>query len=276
MENLKKRKITEFNNNPKLRDFKRIRFPLANLPIDILIFIILKLHLQDIFNLSQVNHRFRNIIYNHKPLWKDLFSQQVDGEIEIPENETIDWYKEKIKICLNTRALSKIIKAKFRRCDNRTEFIKPYDEEWNDFEMVENLSLFSCYDYRKLTCLPPMNNLKELRCRDNKLTFLPPLPSLTMLDCSKNRLTKLPDMPNLIKLWCSYNKLISLPYFPKLEELVCCGNQLTSLPSYPNLQELDCRNNQLTSLPFLPKLFWCKCDGNPLPIPELQKWKNKY
>jgi len=127
--------------------------------------------------------------------------------------------------------------------------------------------------YKDLDYLPNLSRFKKLKCLycdHNKLTSLPVLPeNLKMLKCSDNKLTSLlPILPENLKfLYCYNNNLTSLPVLPKnLKELCCFYNKLTSLPVLSeNLEKLDCSNNKLTSFSVLPqKLKALYCYGNPI------------
>ena len=122
----------------------------------------------------------------------------------------------------------------------------------------------------KLTELPPLSHLIELRLDKNDLITLPPLPSrLLVLTCHRNHLISLPPLPKgLHTLLCSSNQLRSLPTLstlPSLRVLECDYNLLTTLPELPaSLQDFTCGKNRITSLPPLPNLIELDCSCNQL------------
>jgi Leucine-rich repeat (LRR) protein len=126
--------------------------------------------------------------------------------------------------------------------------------------------------YKNIKYLPDLTrfqNLKKLKCNNNKLTSLPTLPqNLKRLYCFNNEFTLLPTLPqNLETLHCYNNQLTSLPTLPQnLKLFNCYNNQLTSLPTLPqNLEFLNCSSNKLTSLPTLPQnLETLNCYSNPI------------
>ena len=242
---------------------------MQQLPADVLRITALNLPVKDILNLCQTNKQYQQYICNNKPFWEALLLKEVGNiRIIIPMNADINWYKEKLKIWPNVKILVEKIKADKVDAD----YIRPFNDNWDYFEIVVNLQILSCHN-NQLTSLPSMPNLLELYCSHNQLTTLPPMPNLQVLYCSENKLTSLPLMPNLQKLVCSNNQLMSLPPMPNLEGLWCDNNQLTSLPPMPNLTILDCHNNQLTSLPLMTNLRVFYCDNNPLPFFDLRRWK---
>src|SRR6516164_10543239 len=218
---------------------------MQQLPADVLRITALNLPVKDILNLCQTNKQYQQYICNNKPFWEALLLKEVGNiRIIIPMNADINWYKEKLKIWPNVKILVEKIKADKVDAD----YIRPFNDNWDYFEIVHNLQILRCRN-NKLTSLPPMPNLQILYCFDNQLTSLPSMPDLRILDCGNNKLTSLPLYPNLKELYCSNNQLTPLPPMPNLQVLNCSNNQLTSLPSMPNLQILNCENNQLTSLP---------------------------
>jgi Leucine-rich repeat (LRR) protein len=219
------------------------------LPTDILRLIALNLSIRDILNLCQTNKQYQQYICNNKPFWAALLLRETKSKINIPPDANINWYKEKVKNWPSVKIL--VEKIKSNKVD--IEYIKLFNDNWDHFEIVENLKELHC-SYDQLTSLPPMPNLQILNCENNKLTSLPPMPNLQIFFCRDNQLTSLPLMPNLRELYCNYN-------------------QLTSLPSMPNLQVLNCGNNQLTSLPSMPNLHNLYCKNNLLPFDKLYKWK---
>lgn len=241
---------------------------MERLPIDTLRITALKLPLSDIFKFCQSNKRFQQYICNYKPFWEALFLREVNEKIETPPKASIDWYKEKIREWPSIKNLTRLI----RENKTKEEYIRPFNEKWSSFEIVENLLKLYC-DNNQLTSLPSMPNLEHLGCLNNQLTSLPPMPNLKELQCENNQLNSLPSMPNLLVLSCHNNQLTSLPFMPNLQRLYCDNNQLTSLPSMPNLQELYCFDNQLTFLPPMPNLQELECENNPLPGFTLKYWR---
>jgi Leucine-rich repeat (LRR) protein len=196
-----------------------------NIPADILRVIALNLPIRDILNLCQTNKRYQQHICNNKPFWEALLLRETKGNVNIPSNTDINWYREKLKIWPSVKVLVEKIKANNLSVD----YIQSFNDNWDDFEIIYNLTKLHCYN-RQLTLLPPMSNLRKLDCGGNHLTSLPPMANLKYLICSNNQLTSLPSMPNLQRLYCNCNQLISLPPTPNLIELYCNYNQLSSLP----------------------------------------------
>lgn len=255
--------IERILNNPKKIEI--FNFPILNLPLDVLREIALNLPLLDIFKLCQTNKRFK-LISNDKIFWEKLFLREIDEKIEIPENVTIEWYKEKIRYWPSVKYLASLIIVELVGWHSRSwmqrkihpTFIQPLNGNWNSFEIIENLATLDCRSL-KLTCLPPMPNMFDLWCMNNRLTSLPPMPKLERLNCIGNNITIMPSYPNLRELNCQDNQLASLPELPNLRKLYCGNNKLTSLPDYPKLTKLYCKGN---NLPFSTLKQW-------------QKWKNK-
>jgi Leucine-rich repeat (LRR) protein len=284
MEELKKKKIPELKAILKEKKLKvsgnkselidRIlqsqpKLPIQKLPLDVVRITALNLPVRDILNLCQTNLKYQQYICNNKPFWEALLLREVNTKINIPPNADINWYKEKVKNWSSVKILVEKIKAN----SVEVEYIQPFRENWDYFEIVENLQELSCQN-NQLTSLPLMPNLQRLYCDNNQLTSLPPMPNLKYLDCDDNQLTSLPSMPNLRELWCRNNQLTSLPSMPNLQKLYCRNNQLTSLPPMPNLQKLYCDDNQLTSLPSMPNLKELYCNNNPLRSFDLDQWKD--
>ena len=204
------------------------------LPTDILRLIALNLSIRDILNLCQTNKQYQQYICNNKPFWKALLLRETKGNVNISPNADVNWYKEKIKNWPSVKVLvEKIEENKVEKI----EYIQSFQENWDYFEIAENLQ---------------------------------------ELYCSGIRLTSLPSMPNLGVLDCQYNLLTSLPLMPKLQYLYCHNNQLTSLPPMLNLRELDCQYNLLTSLPSMPNLQVLSCKNNLLPSTDLKYWRQQW
>lgn len=192
------------------------------LPIDIWRFICSYLSIMEIFNLLRLNKYFYNIL-SKKLFWIMLFRERVQENINIPDDVDIKWLQEKLRYLNEVKKLVHLI------IEDKVEyfFIKDFNENWNSFELVENLKELY-FDSGEMDSLPPMKNLEELRCTHSNLKYLPPLPKLIKLDCWYNKLLSLPSSPNLICLWCHGNQLTSLPDYPKLMELVCEDNPLSN------------------------------------------------
>lgn len=247
IEELEEKKISELKNilrqlNLKVSGDRQIlinrilenqpKFPLSKLPPDVLRVTALNLPLRDILNLCETNKQYQQAICNSKSFWEALFIREVDEKISIPDNADIDWYRQKLKIWVSASEIIKLIKNK--KIDDY--YISPFDNNWNRFEIIENLRELSC-GYNQLTSLPPMPNLKGLFCSNNQLISLPPMPKLETLSCENNQLTHLPFLPNLKILYCEHN-------------------QLTCLFPMPNIGKYDFR-----------------CENNPLPNFTLEYWR---
>src|SRR6516162_9827527 len=228
---------------------------MQQLPGDVLRTTALNLSVKDIFNLCQVNKQYKQYICDYKPFWEALLLREVgNAKVNIPSDADISWYKNKVKNWPNV----KVLVEKIKENNLQIEYIRPFNDNWDYFEIVENLRKLDCDD-NQLTSLPPMPNLQKLYCYNNQLTSLPPMSNLQKLFCENNQLTSLPPMPNLQVLYCENNQLTSLPSMPNLKELYCYDNRLTSLPPMPNLQKLYCSENKLTSLPSMPNLQVLNC-----------------
>lgn len=263
---------------------------MEQLPIDVLRETALRLPLKDIFKLCRTNKRFQQHICNYKPFWEVLFLREVDEKIEIPLDANIRWFQHRLEQWPSVKNLVGLI----RENKVQVKYIQPFDESWDSFEIIENLSKLNC-DGSKIVFLPDMPNLikldcvknqliilpllpkiEELFCEYNKLTVLPSFPNLKILGCNNNQLTSLPSYPNLTRLFCHNNKLITLPIYPNLRVLYCNNNKLISLPSMPKLQRLNCDNNKLKSLPPMPKLKFLSCENNPLPFDDIRDWFDEW
>jgi hypothetical protein len=175
---------------------------------------------------------------------------------------------------------------------NFVKYSKPYDDQWSDKVLLENVINLKCCRLH-LKSLPELPKCTYLNCSGNRLKSLPELPKCTKLFCSSNQLKSLPELPNCTVLYCYVNQLESLPELPNCTVLYCNSNQLKSLPGLPNCTYLYCYyNNQLKSLPELPKCInlFCydnqlenlpelpncthlHCSNNPLSFTELSEWK---
>lgn len=118
------------------------------------------------------------------------------------------------------------------------EYIKPFDPNWKDNEILENIvELFS----------------------SSRLGFI----------------KKIPSMLNLMYFYCAHNQIEEIEYMPKLRTLYCGFNNIKKI-SAPNLEQLSCFNNQLNKLEFMPNLIILNCDTNLLPYSDLNGYKKYY
>ena len=119
------------------------------------------------------------------------------------------------------------------------KYIKPYNSNWTDIEILENI-----------TQLFASSRLESIK--------------------------KIPTMPNLIKLYCSHNQLEEIEYMPKLEILFCGYNRLRKI-SAPNLKYLSSFNNQLNEIEFMTNLKQLNSDNNSsLLYTDLNGYKEWY
>ena len=279
---------------------------LESLPFDLQRKLALELSPQTLFSFCKTSKKLKRVCEDLY-FWRDYFKVQIPDKINILLDADINWYKDKIRNYSSVKKLAILIKSG----GARAEYIQDFDNNWDIFEIIDNLRLLDCRG-NKLTYLPPMPNLTWINCANNQLKTiplminlriiycqnnaiisLPSFPSLVDLYCSNNLLTSLPPMPNLVDFYCSNNLLTSIPSMPKLEVLRCnnnkltsipsmpelrvlrCNdNQITSIPSMPNLEQLDCFDNELTSIPYMPNLKILHCQDNPLPGFTLEYWKN--
>jgi len=152
---------------------------------DILRITALNLPVRDILNLCQTNKQYQQYICNNKPFWEALLLREVGNiKVNIPLDANINWYKEKVKNWPSVKTLVEKIKANEM---GRVEYIQPFNQNWDYFEIVENLKELDCL-YNQLTSLPPMPNLQRLYCESNQLTSLPSMPNLQMFHCDDNPL----------------------------------------------------------------------------------------
>jgi hypothetical protein len=146
------------------------------------------------------------------------------------------------------------------------------------------------------TFMPFPDNLQEVNCKGNKFTELPEFPfQLEGLNCENNLLRRFPPLNNLVQLYCGNNKLEEFPEdfvlpphsllvfacdnnllkkLPQLSNtaitrLYCSDNQIEELPDLPpNIKEIHCKSNflkKIPTIPLTPNLFeYLVCDGNQI------------
>jgi len=171
------------------------------------------------------------------------------------------------------------------------------NEAWETFmPFPDNLQVVNCkgnkfteipefpFQLEELNCennllrqLPPLNNLIQFHCGNNKLEEFPedfvlPPHSLLVFSCHNNLLKKLPQLSNtsITRLYCDDNQIEELPDLPpNIKEIQCKGNILKKIPTIPltaNLFEyLVCDGNQIEELPALPNnTLVLSCERNLL------------
>src|SRR6516225_4732071 len=157
---LKKKKITELKAILKEKKLKvsgnkselinrisqsQSKFSLQKLPPDILRLIALNLDVRDILNLCQTNKQYQQYICNNKPFWKALLLRETKGNVNISPNADVNWYKEKIKNWPSVKVLvEKIEENKVEKI----EYIQSFQENWDYFEIAENLQELYCSGIR--------------------------------------------------------------------------------------------------------------------------------